>query len=174
VCQAFFTEGGLKMADIPGSLRESLERTKSDPEPLSALGSSRQLFREISAWQTKLVAKAVGAGASWEDVGAALGTTRQAAWARFRAVSESDQVTPILSPKEVVAMKEHVNQELRSLQQKLKEFDQTWRARQAELRESARDLERKRATERKLLQQEIRATTSELRDEIRRLREPIP
>jgi predicted RNase H-like nuclease (RuvC/YqgF family) len=161
------------MADIPASLRESLERTKADPEPLSALGSSRQLFREISAWQTKLVAKAVGTGASWEEVGAALGTTRQAAWARFRSVAESDQEGPTFRPREVAAMKERVNQEVRSLQQKLKEFDEKWRARQAELRERARNLERERATERKQLQHEIRATTSELRDEIRRLREPI-
>jgi hypothetical protein len=157
------------MADIPASLQDLLDKTKTDPEPLSALGSSRQLFREISTWQTELVADAVGAGASWEDVGAALGTTRQAAWARFRSVAESEQMP---DPKEVAAMRDQVREELRSLQQKVKDFDQKWRARQAELRDQARELERERASERKLLQQQLRTTTSELREEIRRLRSP--
>jgi hypothetical protein len=160
------------VADIPASLEELLERTKTDPEPLSALGSSRQLFREISTWQSELVADAVGAGASWEDVGAALGTTRQAAWARFRSVAESDRQTQRPDPKEVAAMRDQVRQELQSLQQKVKDFDQKWRARQAELRDQTRELERERAAERKLLQQQLRTTTSELREEIRRLRSP--
>jgi hypothetical protein len=160
------------MADMPASLRDLLERTRTDPESLSALGSSRQLFKEISTWQSELVADAVGAGASWEDVGAALGTTRQAAWARFRSVAESDRQGQRPDPKEVAALRDQVRQELQSLQQKVKDFDQKWRARQAELRDQARELERERATERKLLQQELRTTTSELREEIRRLRSP--
>jgi hypothetical protein len=65
-----------------------------------------------------------------------------------------------------------VRQELHSLQQKVKDFDQKWRARQAELRDQGRELERERAAERKLLQQELRTTASELKEEIRRLRSP--
>jgi hypothetical protein len=162
------------MADMPASLKELLERTKTDPEPLAALGSSRQLFREISTWQSQLVADAVGAGASWEDVGAALGTTRQAAWARFRSVAESDRHTQMPDAREVAAMRDQVRQELQSLQQKVKDFDQKWRARQAELRDQARELERERSAERTLLQQQLRTTTAELREEIRRLRSPAP
>ncbi len=160
------------MAEVPHSLLESWKRTTTEPETLSALASSRKLFKDISAWQSRLVADAVSAGASWEDVGEALGTTRQAAWARFRSVAEQIEGRSVPTSEEVRVVKQHVNEELRSLQSKLKDFDQKWRERQGELTRQARTLDRERREERKELQQEIRNATAELREEVRRLRQP--
>lgn len=160
------------MTDIPASLQEALSRTEGHSQAISALGSTRHLFGAVTEWQSKLVAEAIQSGASWEDVGAALGTTRQAAWARFRSVAERLEGRTIPNQKEVAAMQQRVREELRSLRQQLKSFDQRWREQQAQLRRETRDLERKRLDERKELQQELRAAESALRDEIRALREP--
>lgn len=160
------------MGEVPEPLLDSWKATTGEPEALLALASSTRLFKEISSWQSRLVADALNVGASWEDVGEALGTTRQAAWARFRSVAEEVDGKSIPSHQEVRAVQQRVNEELRSLQTKLKDFDQKWRERQTELIRRAQVLERERREERKQLQQEIRSATAELRDQVRRLREP--
>lgn len=101
-----------------------------------------------------------------------MGTTRQAAWARFRSVAEEVDGKSIPSHQEVRAVQQRVNEELRSLQTKLKDFDQKWPERQTELTRRVQVLERERREERKQLQQEIRSATAELRDQVRRLPEP--
>jgi len=162
------------MAEVPEPLLDSWKATTGEPEALSALASSKRLFKEISSWQSRLVADALNVGASWEDVGEALGTTRQAAWARFRSVAEEVDGKSIPSHQEVRVVQQRVNEELRSLQTKLRNFDQKWRERQTELTRQTQVLERDRREERKQLQQEIRSATAELRDQVRRLREPTP
>jgi hypothetical protein len=62
---------------------ESWIRLPGDP-PLAALGASHTLHGALAHWQTDLVREAVASGASWEEIGIALGTTKQGAWARFR------------------------------------------------------------------------------------------
>lgn len=50
---------------------------------------------EIDAVLARQVAGARREGHSWEDIGTALGTSRQAAWARFHAVTgEADSDEP--------------------------------------------------------------------------------
>ena len=160
------------MTDMPASLREALTRTAEHPRAVAALGSTSDLFDALKDWQSELVAEAIDSGASWEDIGAALGTTRQAAWARFRSVAEELEGRTVPDQKEVKAMQQRVKDELRSLQIQLKSFDQKWREQQAQLRQQTRDLERHRADERKKLQQDVRAVEARLRAEIRALREP--
>ncbi|PZR83781.1 MAG: hypothetical protein DLM65_01140 [Candidatus Aeolococcus gillhamiae] len=64
-----------------------------DASALAAVASSRSLHQGLAQWQLDLVREALADGASWEDIGEALGTTRQAAWARFhRALDEGGQL----------------------------------------------------------------------------------
>ena len=57
-----------------------------------ALRASERLAQAMAARQPELVADARRAGASWADIGAALGLTRQAAWAAYH--SEDDPTEP--------------------------------------------------------------------------------
>jgi hypothetical protein len=59
------------------------EAATSDPDPLAALGATRALVGLLSTWESKLVAEAVAAGATWETIGGSVGVSRQAAWERF-------------------------------------------------------------------------------------------
>jgi hypothetical protein len=173
VCQANLTTRRI-VPTVPSSLEETLKRTMSDQEPVVALASTKELFGELAEWQGQLVSEALRAGATWDDIGSALGTTRQAAWARFRPVAEQLEGRSIPTPKEVKAVQQAIKDELRSLQDRLKSFDQKWRERHAELRQQTRELERQRAEERSALQHEIREAQAKLREEIRALRRPTP
>jgi hypothetical protein len=159
--------------ELPPSIDEALTRASADADPLAALGVTKVLFGEVAAWQSDLVRDAVHRGATWDDIGAALGTTRQAAWARFRSVAEEETDISIPTRQEVKAVTQRINDELRALQTRLKDFDEKWRARQTELSLQARELERARREERKQLQQELRSIHGDLRQELRRLREPV-
>ena len=69
--------------EVIARLRELLvaATTQSD---LDALGSARDLRALLYEWEGVLARRAVEAGASWEDVGALLGVSKQAAWTRYR------------------------------------------------------------------------------------------
>ena len=59
------------------------EAAIADPDPLAALGATRALAGLLSTWESRLVAEAIAAGATWESVGGSVGVSRQAAWERF-------------------------------------------------------------------------------------------
>ena len=158
------------MVHPPPGVRQAWELATEDAGSVDALKGTKQLFTEVASWQSALVDSALREGATWEDIGAALGTTRQAAWARFRSVAEAIEGMSVPTAQEVKAMTERVKDELKLLQSQLKDWDERWRRRQAELTEQSRKLDRERREERKKLQQEIRSVQSSLRDEIRALR----
>ena len=97
------------------------------------LASSHTLHQGLTDWQTDLVKEALSAGASWEDIGAALGTTKQGAWARFR-VSLADR-------KEAKAMqdrndmKRRKREALEAGQRRIRDLNSTWRKEQKDLRD---------------------------------------
>jgi len=157
--------------DIPHDLTGAWVGATEDPEALAALAASRGLFARLSRWQGELVAEALRGGATWEQVGAALGTTRQAAWARFREVAETTEGRRIAMPEQLAALQSKLNDEVRGLQEKLKSFDAQWRDDRERLQEELRALERERGEQRKALQQDLRDTAAALRAEIRALRE---
>ena len=68
---------------VPPLMAATWEAATGDPDPLAALGAARALVGLLSAWEARLVGEAVGAGATWELVGATVGVSRQAAWERF-------------------------------------------------------------------------------------------
>jgi hypothetical protein len=64
-------------------MTEAWESATEAPDPLEALSATRALSGLLSEWQSRLVAEATAAGATWEVVGGAVGISRQAAWDRF-------------------------------------------------------------------------------------------
>jgi len=52
-------------------------------DPLKLLAGIREGNRSMDRWQRKAVKAARKQGRSWEDIGAACGVSRQAAWERF-------------------------------------------------------------------------------------------
>ncbi len=49
-------------------------------EPLGQLRGLRAVDRQLDVWQREAIARARQRGASWSDIGEALGVTKQAAW----------------------------------------------------------------------------------------------
>ena len=49
-------------------------------EPLDQLRGLRAADRQVDVWQRETIARAREAGASWSEIGEALGVTKQAAW----------------------------------------------------------------------------------------------
>jgi hypothetical protein len=157
--------------DVPAGLAAAWTAATADPDALDALRSSRRLYGELSGWQGRLVVEGLRAGATWEQIGAALGTTRQAAWARFRHVGEQAEGRRGPMPEQVAALRARLDDEVKALQGRLKSLDAEWRADRGRVHEELRALDRARAEQRKTLQRELRETASSLRDEIRALRE---
>jgi hypothetical protein len=157
--------------DVPAGLTAAWTAATADPDALDALRSSRRLYGELSGWQGRLVVEGLRAGATWEQIGAALGTTRQAAWARFRHVVEQADGRRGPMPEQIAALRARLDDEVKVLQDKLKALDAEWRADRGRLQEELRALDRARAEQRKALKREVRETAERLRDEIRALRE---
>jgi hypothetical protein len=158
--------------EIPEPLTTALGRTTDHSDPIEALRASRGLFKGLSTWQSQLVAEAVESGATWEQVGAALGTSRQAAWARFREIAERTQERRTPMAEEAAALQRRLKDDVRALEARLKALDGEWREARDGLQQQLRELDRQRVEERKALQQDVRETATTLREEIRRLREP--
>lgn len=158
--------------DIPGGLDEAWTAATRDPDALDALGASRRLFGELPGWQGRLVVEALRAGATWEQIGAALGTTRQAAWARFRDLAEATEEGRSPMTEQLNALQRRLSDDVRSLQARLKAADAEWREDRKRLQRELRTVERKRGEQRAALKQELRDTADAMRAEIRALREP--
>ena len=72
------------MQDVPAELKSAWDRTVAAGDPLDALRGARDLKDELSKFEARLAREALAAGETWETIGAALGTSRQAAWERLR------------------------------------------------------------------------------------------
>ena len=72
------------MADVPPELKDAWHRTTSSDDPLDALRGARDLKDVLQRFEAHLARQALSAGETWETIGNALGTSRQAAWERLR------------------------------------------------------------------------------------------
>ena len=72
------------MADVPPELKEAWDRTTSSTDPLEGLRAARDLKEALQRFEANLARHALAAGETWETIGKALGTSRQAAWERLR------------------------------------------------------------------------------------------
>jgi hypothetical protein len=158
----------------PAALRQTWERSTQDPSPVAALEASRALYRGLSSWQAALVAEALDHGATWEELGVALGTTRQAAWARFRRVVENDKEGTGTMKQQSDALLERLGEEVASVQARLKDLDHRWRAERKRLQEELRQAAQQVQHDRQALQKEMREATKSVREQIRQLRNPTP
>ena len=52
-------------------------------DPLRVVAGLREGSRSLEQWQRKAVAAAREQGRTWDEIGAACGVSRQAAWERF-------------------------------------------------------------------------------------------
>jgi hypothetical protein len=62
--------------------------------PLEVLDAASQFQRYFDVVQGAAVRAARGAGSTWDEIGQALGVSRQAAWERF-ATSEHEQLRKV-------------------------------------------------------------------------------
>lgn len=151
--------------DVSASLREAYQQTTTETNAIAALQASRGLYRELSAWQTTLVAKALHEGATWEDVGSALGATRQAAWARFR-----NMVEPLsLALDDLHESRRQAMEEINAAQDKLAARELVWRQERTEIQTQFRTLQQRL----RVLGKEAAAERAALREDITRLRDSL-
>jgi hypothetical protein len=68
----------------PAELETAWAELRDDSKPLAALRAARQLRDGLGPWEAHLAREALAAGETWETIGEALGTSRQAAWERLR------------------------------------------------------------------------------------------
>jgi len=61
-----------------------LSRALEERDSLTALAAARDLRTLLYEWEGVLARKGVLDGASWEEIGALLGVSRQAAWTRYK------------------------------------------------------------------------------------------
>ena len=83
------------MEDVPPELKDAWHRATDSGDPLEALRGARDLKDALQRFEAHLARRALANGETWETIGAALGTSRQAAWERLRraiaAEIESDK-----------------------------------------------------------------------------------
>jgi hypothetical protein len=155
------------MRKIPSELAEAWQQLPTDP-PLAALASSHQVHRTLANWQNALVKEAVEEGASWEEIGVALGTSKQGAWARFRAaVGEQGGQGTMHDP---VQTKQRVRELWNAGRARLSEMDTTWREEQQRLRRQVQESKDRLAEARRHHAQERREARQNLRREMEELR----
>ena len=68
----------------PTELVAAWSTVVGEVEPLTALRAARDLKEQLGTWEADLARAALGAGETWDTIGAALGISRQAAWERLR------------------------------------------------------------------------------------------
>jgi uncharacterized protein involved in exopolysaccharide biosynthesis len=143
-----------------------------------ALQASRGFWRQWAQWQSLLVAETIKAGATWDDIGHALGTSRQAAWARFRNLMEETSEGGTMQAQEQVERlsKEFaenvkvIQERLRSIDAKAQEEGKHLQGQVKLLHEQMRALGKKMADERKALRDEVRQMMKSARAQINTLR----
>jgi septal ring factor EnvC (AmiA/AmiB activator) len=158
------------MREIPSELAEAWQRLPTEP-PLAALASSYQVHRALAIWQSALVKEAAEDGASWEEIGLALGTSKQGAWARFRAaVGEQGGQRTMHEPGQT---KQRVRELRNAGQARLSEMDSKWREEQQRLRQQVHESKDRLAEARRHHAQERREARQNLRREMENLRKEI-
>jgi hypothetical protein len=152
---------------LPAGLTDSWERSTTDPDPLAALASSRDLAQGVRRWQATLVAEAVHHGTTWEQIGDTLGISRQAAWARFREVLEAKGGRSMEA--ETDELKRRIQEEVWALREAMKSIDESHRKARTEARDRLREVERQARQERKELRDRMKESIRSLQEEFRRL-----
>jgi hypothetical protein len=138
----------------PKALLEHWETATRATDPLEALGASNGFWEQWARWQGTLVAEALTAGATWEQIGEAMGTSRQAAWARFRTLAEGDAASA--PPRDrMMQARQELREQLKELHRRVKQRDESWRSERARALEQVRILDGRRSQDRAAIRDEI-------------------
>jgi hypothetical protein len=152
--------------EVAAELSASWDRSTADPDPLTALAATRDLARGVDRWQGTLVREAIGGGATWEQIGDTLGTSRQAAWARFRHMLEEEKGGKM--DQETEDLKRRIHDEVRALREAMKAMDESHRRARHEAVDRLKNVEREAKQERQELRaqmmESIRSLQADLRD----------
>jgi hypothetical protein len=146
---------------VPPALSGQLRRVTEAGSALAALAECRALHGPISAWQAGLVREALGEGSTWEEVGEGLGTSRQAAWARFHGLIEPEG--GVTEMEERSDLREQLRGLWEEAQNRRREADGRWREEQARLRSQVQETQRQLREARLRHSAEKRAAREELR-----------
>src|SRR4051812_12386386 len=76
-----------------------------EPDPLEVIMLASRLHGYLSAVEARAVSAARAQGASWQDIAAAAGTTRQSAWEKWRAVERLAEGVPDRFSPELFAVR---------------------------------------------------------------------
>jgi len=163
---------------IPDTLRQTWESATQHRDPLIALQATQGLWRQWAQWQSVLVAETLKAGATWDDIGHALGTSRQAAWARFRNVIEGTNEGGAMQKQEQVErLSKELAENVKLIQERLRGIDTKAQEERKHLqdqvkllREQIRVLSKQMADDRKALHNEVRQMMRSAQVQINALR----
>lgn len=166
---------------IPHTLRQTWESATQHPDRLIALQASRGFWRQWAQWQSILVAESLKAGATWDDIGRALGTSRQAAWARFRTViEETNDGGAMQTQEQVERLGKEFAENVKAIRERLRTIDAEGQKERKHLqdqvkllREQIRALSKKMADERKAVENEVRQMMRSAQGEINTLRRRV-
>lgn len=146
---------------IPHELKKCWDDGTGHSDPLAALSATKEFWPRWAEWQATLAREAIANGATWDEIGRAMGTSRQAAWGRFKAAVEGDK--PMEKENEW-----QLREAIKEMQARGRERDQALSANRKRLRDDLRALDRQRAQERTELQQQIREFRVRLSDSRRK------
>jgi hypothetical protein len=70
--------------------QRALDSLQAIPDPLTRLGAVRRSLQDLEALEAGTVADARAAGATWSEIGAQYGLSKQGAQQRFRSPKDTD------------------------------------------------------------------------------------
>jgi hypothetical protein len=156
------TEGDVNRT-TPEALLEHWETATRATDPLEALGASSGFWEQWARWQGTLVAEALKAGATWEQIGKAMGTSRQAAWARFRTMVEGD-AAEAPSREQLSQARHELREQLRELHRRVRQREESWRSERAKALAQVRIVDGRRSEDRVALREQMISLRHQFRE----------
>lgn len=149
---------------IPRELEQCWNDGTRHSNPLTALRATKEFWPLWAQWQAALAREAIANGATWDEIGQAMGTSRQAAWGRFKAAVEGGK--PMEMEKE---NERQLRDAIKEIQVSGRKRDQELAANRIRLRDDLRALDKQRVQERTERRQELdelraRLSTTRRRD----------
>ncbi|NPU85513.1 MAG: hypothetical protein HPY65_13635 [Syntrophaceae bacterium] len=135
---------------IPRELEQCWNDGTRHSNPLIALHATKEFWPLWAQWQAALAREAIADGATWDEIGQAMGISRQAAWGRFKAAVEGGK--PMEMEKE---NERQLREAIKEIKAHGRERDQELAANRRRLRDDLRALDRQRVQERTERQQQI-------------------
>jgi hypothetical protein len=154
---------------IPSSVADVWADVSGASDALGTLGASRRLHRAIASWQGTLVQRALAEGATWEQIGASLGSTRQAAWARFRHLVEGDE----RGADTRVEFRQRRDELRQATNDQLRQVENHWRQERTRLRDQLRESRRQLRDAAQRYKSDKSSARTELRRAIQELGEAL-